>query len=149
MASREKRAPGELTQFCRAWTALRVPAISLPLEAGAHGLPIAILVVAHPDRDDLLLAAAARSGTSSGVRAERGRLIRRRGQADRTVRTTEQRGRIRALGATQDRLSLDSLGFAASCPHVAAAGLALLPVCSVRGRPTPRIHGRRRGKPHR
>lgn len=44
--------------FCRAWTALHVPAISLPLATGASGLPIGIQLVAHAGNDDLLLAAA-------------------------------------------------------------------------------------------
>lgn len=45
--------------FCRAWTAFHVPALSLPLEAGAHGLPIGIQLVAGHGRDDLLLTAGA------------------------------------------------------------------------------------------
>ncbi|MBA2950605.1 amidase [Streptomyces himalayensis] len=45
--------------FCRTWTLLRCPALSLPLLRGAHGLPIGVQLVGRPHHDDALLATAA------------------------------------------------------------------------------------------
>jgi Asp-tRNA(Asn)/Glu-tRNA(Gln) amidotransferase A subunit family amidase len=44
--------------FCRAWTLLGTPAISVPGPLGADGLPIGVQLVAPPGRDAELLAAA-------------------------------------------------------------------------------------------
>jgi len=46
--------------FCRAWTALHVPVIALPLATSARGLPLGVQLVAGAGRDDLLLDAASR-----------------------------------------------------------------------------------------
>ncbi|MEJ6669251.1 MAG: amidase [Alcaligenes aquatilis] len=46
--------------LCRAWTALGIPCINLPLGFGNHGLPLGLQVAARPERDDLLLEAATR-----------------------------------------------------------------------------------------
>ncbi|BDG74273.1 amidase [Roseomonas fluvialis] len=45
--------------FCALWTMLGVPAISLPLMAGASGLPVGAQLLARPGDEALLLAAAA------------------------------------------------------------------------------------------
>jgi Asp-tRNA(Asn)/Glu-tRNA(Gln) amidotransferase A subunit family amidase len=44
--------------FCRAWTLLGTPAISVPGPLGADGLPIGVQLVGQPGRDAELLAAA-------------------------------------------------------------------------------------------
>jgi Asp-tRNA(Asn)/Glu-tRNA(Gln) amidotransferase A subunit family amidase len=44
--------------FCRAWTLLGTPAISVPGPRGADGLPIGLQLVARPRREAELLAAA-------------------------------------------------------------------------------------------
>jgi Asp-tRNA(Asn)/Glu-tRNA(Gln) amidotransferase A subunit family amidase len=44
--------------FCRAWTLLGIPAISVPGPLGADGLPIGVQLVAPPGREANLLAAA-------------------------------------------------------------------------------------------
>jgi len=44
--------------FCRAWTLLHCPALSLPLLRGPHGLPIGAQVVGLPSADDSLLQLA-------------------------------------------------------------------------------------------
>ena len=44
--------------FCRAWTLLGTPAISVPGPLGADGLPIGVQLVAPPGRDAELLTAA-------------------------------------------------------------------------------------------
>jgi Asp-tRNA(Asn)/Glu-tRNA(Gln) amidotransferase A subunit family amidase len=44
--------------FCRAWTLLGTPAISVPGPLGADGLPVGVQLVASPGRDPELLAAA-------------------------------------------------------------------------------------------
>ena len=44
--------------FCRAWTLLGTPAISVPGPLGADGLPIGVQLVAPPGRDAELVAAA-------------------------------------------------------------------------------------------
>lgn len=44
--------------WCRAWTALGVPAISLPVLRGAHGLPVGLQLVARPRADLTLLSLA-------------------------------------------------------------------------------------------
>ena len=44
--------------FCRAWTLLGTPAISVPGPLGADGLPIGVQLVAPPGQDAELLAAA-------------------------------------------------------------------------------------------
>jgi Asp-tRNA(Asn)/Glu-tRNA(Gln) amidotransferase A subunit family amidase len=44
--------------FCRAWTLLGTPAISVPGPLGADGLPIGVQLVAPPGREAELLAAA-------------------------------------------------------------------------------------------
>jgi Asp-tRNA(Asn)/Glu-tRNA(Gln) amidotransferase A subunit family amidase len=41
--------------FCRSWTLLHTPAVSLPLLRGSHGLPVGVQVVAMPGTVDLLL----------------------------------------------------------------------------------------------
>ena len=46
--------------LCRAWTALGIPCINLPIGFGNHGLPLGLQVAARPGQDDLLLEAAAR-----------------------------------------------------------------------------------------
>ncbi|MGO3744226.1 amidase [Alcaligenes aquatilis] len=46
--------------LCRAWTALGIPCINLPLGFGNHGLPLGLQVAARPGQDDLLLEAATR-----------------------------------------------------------------------------------------
>ena len=45
--------------FCRPWTLLGAPAISVPGPVGAAGLPIGVQLVGAPDRDSGLIAAAA------------------------------------------------------------------------------------------
>jgi len=58
--------------FCRAWTLLGCPCISLPVLIGPAGLPVGLQLVAPPGADDRLLAAAAwverelREGVSAG-----------------------------------------------------------------------------------
>jgi Asp-tRNA(Asn)/Glu-tRNA(Gln) amidotransferase A subunit family amidase len=52
--------------FCRAWTLLHCPAVSLPLLRSPHGLPVGVQLVAVPGADDRLLDVAeqvARSAT--------------------------------------------------------------------------------------
>ena len=44
--------------FCRAWTLLGCPCISLPVLTGPAGLPVGLQLVAAPGADDRLLAAA-------------------------------------------------------------------------------------------
>jgi Asp-tRNA(Asn)/Glu-tRNA(Gln) amidotransferase A subunit family amidase len=44
--------------FCRAWTLLGTPAISVPGPTGKDGLPVGVQLVAAPHRDAELLAAA-------------------------------------------------------------------------------------------
>jgi len=44
--------------FCRVWTLLHCPAISLPLLHGPHGLPVGVQVVGPPGADDSLLGLA-------------------------------------------------------------------------------------------
>ncbi|QWZ10132.1 amidase [Nocardioides panacis] len=44
--------------FCRAWTLLGTPTISLPLLAGPSGLPIGVQFVGHPGEDHSLLKVA-------------------------------------------------------------------------------------------
>jgi Asp-tRNA(Asn)/Glu-tRNA(Gln) amidotransferase A subunit family amidase len=55
--------------FCRAWTLLGTPTISLPLLAGAGGLPIGVQFVGHPGEDEALLKVASavlsRAGSSN------------------------------------------------------------------------------------
>ncbi|WP_336972833.1 amidase [Alcaligenes sp. PF14] len=46
--------------LCRAWTALGIPCINLPIGFGSHGLPLGLQVAARPGQDDLLLEAATR-----------------------------------------------------------------------------------------
>ena len=46
--------------LCRAWTALGIPCINLPIGFGSHGLPVGLQVAARPGQDDLLLEAATR-----------------------------------------------------------------------------------------
>ncbi len=41
--------------FCRAWTLLRTPTISLPLLSGPNDLPVGVQVVGRPGADDALL----------------------------------------------------------------------------------------------
>jgi Asp-tRNA(Asn)/Glu-tRNA(Gln) amidotransferase A subunit family amidase len=45
--------------FCRAWTALHLPAISLPHGSGPAGLPLGLQLVGRPGGDPALLATAA------------------------------------------------------------------------------------------
>ena len=45
--------------FCRAWTLLCCPCISLPVLTGPAGLPVGLQLVAAPGADDRLLAVAA------------------------------------------------------------------------------------------
>ncbi|MGI8575992.1 MAG: amidase [Egibacteraceae bacterium] len=45
--------------FCRAWTLLGVPTVSVPGLTGPAGAPLGVQVVAAPGRDDVALAAAA------------------------------------------------------------------------------------------
>ena len=45
--------------FCRAWTLLRCPCISLPVLEGPAGLPIGLQLVAAPGQDARLLTIAA------------------------------------------------------------------------------------------
>jgi Asp-tRNA(Asn)/Glu-tRNA(Gln) amidotransferase A subunit family amidase len=44
--------------LCRAWTALRTPAVSVPGLTGPAGLPLGIQVIAPPGRDGLAMAGA-------------------------------------------------------------------------------------------
>ena len=44
--------------FCRAWTLLHCPAVSLPLLRSPHGLPVGVQLVAVPGADDRLLDVA-------------------------------------------------------------------------------------------
>ena len=44
--------------FCRTWTLLHAPALSLPLLQGPHGLPVGVQLVAAPGADDALLDVA-------------------------------------------------------------------------------------------
>jgi amidase len=44
--------------FCRAWTLLGTPAISVPGPLGGDGLPLGVQLIAPPGRDAELLAAA-------------------------------------------------------------------------------------------
>lgn len=44
--------------FCRAWTLLHCPAVSLPLLHGPRGLPVGVQLVGRPDTDDSLLQVA-------------------------------------------------------------------------------------------
>jgi Asp-tRNA(Asn)/Glu-tRNA(Gln) amidotransferase A subunit family amidase len=44
--------------FCRAWTLLGAPAVSVPGSLGADGLPVGVQLVARPHREMELLAAA-------------------------------------------------------------------------------------------
>lgn len=46
--------------FCRPWTALRAPAISLPVLRGAGGMPFGLQLVGRPGTDGLLLDMAER-----------------------------------------------------------------------------------------
>lgn len=46
--------------LCRAWTALGIPCINLPIGFGHQGLPIGLQIAARPGQDDLLLEAATR-----------------------------------------------------------------------------------------
>ena len=41
--------------MCRMWTALHLPALSVPFAKGAHGLPLAVQLIAAVGADDLLL----------------------------------------------------------------------------------------------
>ncbi|WP_114966411.1 amidase [Alkalilacustris brevis] len=60
-------APGEAPEgmttgdpvFCRAWTALHLPAIALPHGTGPAGLPLGVQLVGRPGGDPALLATAA------------------------------------------------------------------------------------------
>lgn len=52
--------------FCRAWTALGGPAISLPLLRGAHGLPVGLQLVGRRGRDGDLLALATQLAQAAG-----------------------------------------------------------------------------------
>jgi len=55
--------------FCRVWTLLRCPAISLPLLRGPHGLPIGAQIVGPPNADDSLLRLASEvMATAPGLR---------------------------------------------------------------------------------
>jgi amidase len=45
--------------FNRAWTALHVPCLCLPVGLGPHGLPLAVQVIGHLEEDEALLAHAA------------------------------------------------------------------------------------------
>lgn len=53
--------------LCRAWTALGIPCINLPLGFGNHGLPLGLQVAARPGQDDLLLEAATRIALRLGT----------------------------------------------------------------------------------
>ncbi len=44
--------------FCRSWTLLRTPTVSLPLLAGPSGLPVGVQLVGRPGGDDALLELA-------------------------------------------------------------------------------------------
>jgi Asp-tRNA(Asn)/Glu-tRNA(Gln) amidotransferase A subunit family amidase len=44
--------------FCRSWTLLHTPAVSLPLLHGPHGLPVGVQLTAPPGADDRLLDVA-------------------------------------------------------------------------------------------
>ena len=44
--------------FCAMWTVLRLPAISVPVMTGPHGLPIGAQLPARPAEDATLLATA-------------------------------------------------------------------------------------------
>ena len=55
--------------FCRVWTLLHTPAISLPLLRGPHGLPVGAQLVGLPHADDALLQLASEiMGAASGPR---------------------------------------------------------------------------------
>jgi Asp-tRNA(Asn)/Glu-tRNA(Gln) amidotransferase A subunit family amidase len=45
--------------FCRAWTLLHTPTISLPLLTGPNGLPVGVQLVGRIGEDDALLDLAA------------------------------------------------------------------------------------------
>jgi len=47
-------------KFCRLWTALGLPALSVPGSVGATGLPIGVQLVARPYAEDVLVAAGRR-----------------------------------------------------------------------------------------
>ncbi|QLF93317.1 amidase [Pseudomonas sp. ABC1] len=53
--------------LCRAWTALGIPSINLPIGFGQDGLPIGLQLAARPGHDDLLLAAASRIAQHLGI----------------------------------------------------------------------------------
>ena len=53
--------------LCRAWTALGIPCINLPIGFGKQGLPIGLQVAARPGQDELLLEAASRIAQSLGT----------------------------------------------------------------------------------
>lgn len=57
-------APADLTQtgnptFCTIWTLLGVPAVSIPVGLGLHGLPLGLQVIGASQADDKTLAVAA------------------------------------------------------------------------------------------
>jgi len=63
--------------FCTLWTLTGLPALSLPLLAGAGGLPLGVQLVGAPNRDGRLLRTATAlidmlSGTKKGRRRGRG-----------------------------------------------------------------------------
>jgi amidase len=58
--------------FCRAWTLMHVPTITLPLFAGPAGLPVGIQLVGRRGDDARLIAAAAWVARNCGSLAERG-----------------------------------------------------------------------------
>lgn len=55
--------------LCRAWTALGIPSINLPIGFGQNRLPIGLQLAARPGQDDLLLAAASRIAQYLGITA--------------------------------------------------------------------------------
>ena len=52
--------------FCRAWTLLGSPAISVPAGRGAHGLPIGVQLIGRPGADRALIALAGRLQVALG-----------------------------------------------------------------------------------
>lgn len=55
--------------LCRAWTALGIPCLNMPIGFGRQGLPLGLQLAARPGQDDLLLEAATRIAHHLGTRS--------------------------------------------------------------------------------